>query len=183
MSEKPTGYRVEYASTARAKCKGPKPCSGIVIAKQQLRFGTLVDFRGNQSFTYRHWGCVTPKIIEKMKSQFNDPSELDGYDELRPEDQERISTAFEEGHVAEEDIPETAKKEGAGEDVSEEEGEDKPKKKTAPKKAAAKKSKDEGAEGEAVEKPKKPRAKKAKVVMVRPPSVDVLVDPSLGRRG
>lgn len=85
-----------------------------------------------------------------MKKALSEASELDGYDELNPEDREKIDKAWEEGHVAEEDIPETAKK-AAGEDDGEDE---KPKRK----KAAAKKT-----DEEVGEKPKRVRAPKAKV--------------------
>jgi hypothetical protein len=92
-----------------------------------------------------------------MKKSINEGSDLDGYDELNPEDKEKVDKAWDEGHVAEEDIPESAKK-PAGEDGEEE----KPKRK----KAAAKKTDEEGGE-----KPKKARATKAKVI---PPSMRVL---------
>ena len=59
---------------------------------------------------WRHWGCTTPKIIANMRKQFESAADLDGYDDLKPEDQEKVNKAWEEGHVAEEDIPETAKK-------------------------------------------------------------------------
>ena len=85
-----------------------------------------------------------------MRNSFNDPSELDGYDELKPQDKERVNKAWEDGHVADEDIPESAKK-PAGE-VSDED--DKPKKK----KPSAKKDAEEVGE-----KPKGARAAKAKV--------------------
>lgn len=63
-----------------------------------------------------------------MKRYFDVASDLDGYDELRPEDQAKVDKAWEEGHVEDEDIPESAKKaEG-----DEEEEDEKPKKKRAP---------------------------------------------------
>ena len=77
-------------------------------------------------------------------------SELDGYDDLNSEDKNKLSKAWEDGHVAEEDIPETAKK-----PVGEDGGEEKPKKK----KATAKKTDEVGGE-----KPKKARATKVKVI-------------------
>ena len=80
--------------------------------------------------SWRHWGCVTPKIISNMKESFNEADELDGFDELKPEDQERVQKAWEEGHVAPEDVPESAQG-GDGEDDEE----DKPKKKGGKKKA------------------------------------------------
>ncbi|KAL0570603.1 hypothetical protein V5O48_011351 [Marasmius crinis-equi] len=145
----PTGYRLEYATSNRAKCKGPKPCSGTVITKGALRFGTTVEFQGKQSFAWRHWGCVTKKQIENMKTQFSEASELDGFEELNSEDQERVKQAYENGHVADEDIPDSARKpEGDGD----EEDDEKPKKK-----GRATKKKDDDDE----EKPKKATKAKA----------------------
>jgi Poly(ADP-ribose) polymerase and DNA-Ligase Zn-finger region len=98
---------------------------------------------------WRHWGCVTPKIIENLKKTFSEASEVDGYDDLSSEDRKKLDNAWEEGHVADEDIPESAKK-TTGED-----DEEKPKRK----KAATKKTDEEGGD-----KPKKSRATKAKVI-------------------
>jgi len=149
-TKKGGGYRLEYASSGRAKCKGPKPCSGTAIGKGELRFGSQVDFRGNVSFAWRHWGCVTPAIITNMKQSFEDADELDGFDDLKDKDKERIRKAWEEGKVADEDIPESAR--GGGDEVDEE---DKPKKKKAP---AKKKAKKDGGEED---KPPKKAAKKS----------------------
>ena len=96
---------------------------------------------------------------------FSEPSELDGYEELKPEDQAKIQKALEEGHVAEEDVPESAKKGEAGDE--EEEEEDKPKKKAAKKRARD----DEEGEEEAAEKPKKARATKAVSVVCLAPMI------------
>ena len=75
---------------------------------------------------------MTAKIIANMQSQFETADELDGFDELRDEDQERVRKAWEEGHVADADIPETARKDAEDEDDA------KPaKKKKADKKEAA----------------------------------------------
>ncbi|KAF9076579.1 hypothetical protein BDP27DRAFT_1210113 [Rhodocollybia butyracea] len=148
------GYRLEYASTSRAKCKGPKPCSGSPLAKGTLRLGSTVDFQGKTSFAWRHWGCVTPKVLSNIKEAHPDASELDGFEALNEADQEKIRKAWEDGHVADEDIPETARK---AEGDAEEDDEEKPKKKA---RAPKKKTDDDGED-----KPKpKPRAKKAKVL-------------------
>lgn len=101
---------------------------------------------------WRHWGCTTPKIIGNMQAKFSDPEELDGFDDLQEEDQERVRRAWTEGHVADDDIPPTARK---SDDAADEE-EEKPKKKRAPAKKKAE------AEGDAEEKPKKKRATKPK---------------------
>ncbi|KIJ65666.1 hypothetical protein HYDPIDRAFT_88670 [Hydnomerulius pinastri MD-312] len=152
-STKKSGYRLEYASSARAKCKGPKPCSGTTIPKGALRVGSIVDFRGNTSYAWRHWGCTTPKILSNMKAQFSSADDLDGFEDLNDEDKDRVRHAFDEGKVADEDIPETARK-ADGDD--EEEDEEKPKKKRAP----SKKKADVEEDGE--ERPNKKRATKAK---------------------
>lgn len=173
------GYRLEYASSNRAKCKGPKPCAGSVISKGTMRFGTTVEFQGKQSFAWRHWGCVTKKVLSNVKEQFEKASEVDGYEDMKPEDQAKVDKAWEDGQVADEDIPETARKaEGEPEEEEEEEkpkkvrgkkkaedGEEKPKKPRAPRAKKAPKA-DEDAEEEAEEKPKKKRAppKKTKEV-------------------
>lgn len=83
-----------------------------------------------------------------MKKSFTEADELDGFDELQPADQDKIRKAWEDGHVADEDIPETARK-AQGDDGADEEA--KPKKKRAPAKKAD--------EGEAA-KPKKARTSK-----------------------
>jgi len=82
-----------------------------------------------------------------MTEKYAEPSDLDGFDELKPEDQAKITTAYQTGSVADEDIPDSARKP---------EGEEKPKK------AAAKKKKADDGE-ESAEKPKKARATTSKV--------------------
>ena len=80
-----------------------------------------------------------------MKKSFGEGSELDGYEDLQPEDQDKVVKAWQDGHVADEDIPDSARK-PAGE-----EGAEKPKK---AKKAPAKKKVTES-DGEAEERPKR----------------------------
>lgn len=61
------------------------------------------------------WGCVSKKVIENTKRKVDAADELDGFEELEPADQEKVKTAWEEGHVADEDIPESARKHPANE--------------------------------------------------------------------
>jgi hypothetical protein len=89
-----------------------------------------------------------------MKKSLDEASDLDGYDTLNAEDKEKVDKAWIDGHVADEDIPESAKK-PAGEEGEE----DKPKRK----KAAAKKTNEEGGD-----KPKRARVTKPKVVQTVP---------------
>lgn len=104
--------------------------------------------------SWRHWGCVTPKIIENVKKSFESAEDLDGFEDLNDEDQQKLKTAWEVGHVAEEDIPPTAKKD--------DDEEEKPKKRATKKK---KEAEDEGEEEEE-EKPKKTKGRKPKVCRI-----------------
>lgn len=45
-----------------------------------------------------------------MKEAFSSADELDGFEDMNKTDQLKITKAFEVGHVAQEDIPESAKK-------------------------------------------------------------------------
>lgn len=55
--------------------------------------------------TYRR-KCTTPKVLENLKSLDNIEEDLIGFNELHEEDQERVKTALEEGHVSESEEPE-----------------------------------------------------------------------------
>ncbi|KAK9430690.1 hypothetical protein V1505DRAFT_370480 [Lipomyces doorenjongii] len=95
-------YRIENAKQGRAGCKGPACKSEAVkIGKGELRLGVFVTIGDNQSWQWRHWTCVTPQVIQNIKSKVESlPEGLDGYDEISPEDQKRVASALEEGHVA-----------------------------------------------------------------------------------
>lgn len=71
-----------------------------------------------------------------MKKSFDEADELDGFEELNDDDQEKIRQAWKEGHVAEEDVPESAQK--PAKDADEVDDEDEEDAKPAKKKAAAK---------------------------------------------
>jgi hypothetical protein len=101
-------YRLEVASSGRAGCQN-KECKDekIKIDKGDLRLGTWVDNEKFQSFFWRHWGCVTPKIIaslieisEETSDGNRDYTLLDGYDDLSSEHQSKVREALEQGHVA-----------------------------------------------------------------------------------
>lgn len=61
-----------------------------------------------------------------MKNVHDEADDVDGFEDLHDDDQDRIRKAWEEGHVANEDIPESARKQ-TGED-SDDDDEEKPKK-------------------------------------------------------
>lgn len=92
-----------------------------------------------------------------MQKSFREASEIDGYEELRPEDQAKVIKAWQDGHVADEDIPDSARK------AVDEDAEEKPKK---ARKAPAKKKKADESDGEAVEKPKKSKAAKVRLLLL-----------------
>jgi hypothetical protein len=99
-----------------------------------------------------------------MKESITEGSELDGYEALKPEDQAKIVNAWQEGHVADEDIPDTARKTADDEDKGEEEKPKKAKRAPAKKKAAAPAA--AGSEVEAEDRPKR-KAKTAAPAKVR----------------
>ncbi|KAL4817961.1 hypothetical protein BDW67DRAFT_158247 [Aspergillus spinulosporus] len=102
-------YRLEQASTGRAGCQN-KECKEqkIKIAKGELRLGSWVDTERFQSWFWRHWGCVTPKVIANINDIVGEGDErdletLDGYEDLPAELQEKVARALEQGHVDDED--------------------------------------------------------------------------------
>lgn len=97
----PTGYRIELAPNQRATCKNTE-CknAGVKILKGEVRFATMITINEHSSWTYKHWGCVTPKVIGNVKEYIaGDMSMLDGFEELPEDLQVEIEKAFEQGHV------------------------------------------------------------------------------------
>ncbi|KAF1959880.1 zf-PARP-domain-containing protein [Byssothecium circinans] len=98
-------YRVEIAKQGRAGCKSTE-CTKAKekIAKGELRMGTLVTIQDHTSWTWKHWGCVTPAQIANLQEESGgDTDMVDGYDELPSEAQERVGYALLHGHVHDED--------------------------------------------------------------------------------
>ncbi|KAI9245709.1 hypothetical protein EDC94DRAFT_628077 [Helicostylum pulchrum] len=103
-------YRLEYAKSDRSTCNGPKsscPSEDYSIGKGELRLG--VEVLNIHGIKWRHWYCTTPKVLENMKSDFREPSGINGWQDLRPEDRERVQRAWEEGEIPENERPESAK--------------------------------------------------------------------------
>ncbi|KAL9585839.1 MAG: hypothetical protein Q9212_001276 [Teloschistes hypoglaucus] len=98
-------YRVELASSKRAGCKNQE-CNKekIKIDKGELRFGVWVTYKETASWSWRHWGCVTPAQIAGLQDTLEGEIEmLDGYEELPNDLQEKVKQAFDNGHVDDED--------------------------------------------------------------------------------
>ncbi|OJJ44311.1 hypothetical protein ASPZODRAFT_769959 [Penicilliopsis zonata CBS 506.65] len=179
-------YRLEEASTGRAGCQN-KECkeAKIKIAKGELRLGSWVDTGNFQSWYWRHWGCVTPKVITNLSETLDevsgadgkDFSELDGYEDLSSENQEKVRKALEQGHVDDEDWkgdPDvnrpgktgfrkraTPKKKKEEEEEEETEGEEKEKEEEKPTKATKRGRADHEEAEPATKKARAPRSKKA----------------------
>ncbi|KAG8525794.1 uncharacterized protein KY384_000554 [Bacidia gigantensis] len=98
-------YRLEIASQSRAGCQnGECKKAGIKIQKGELRHGVFVTIKDYQSWKWKHWGCVTPQVLEHMKDALEGNYDfLDGYDELPEAEQTRVRMALDDGHVADED--------------------------------------------------------------------------------
>ncbi|CAG8908417.1 unnamed protein product [Penicillium egyptiacum] len=100
-------YRFEIAAQGRAGCKAPDCVKEkIKITKGEFRVGTWIDGAGFQSWSWRHWGCFTPKQIVNVKKDLAEDSEenpdfsrIDGFDEIGEELQDKIRKAIEVGHV------------------------------------------------------------------------------------
>ncbi|EPX72507.1 zf-PARP type zinc finger protein [Schizosaccharomyces octosporus yFS286] len=106
MAEGGGGYRVEIAKTGRAGCKS-NLCGRSKIERGQLRFGSFVDSGRFQSWMWRHWGCVTERVIQNVETKLegNIVDNLDGFDEIEDEEvQQKIIRAFKQGHVDDEDV-------------------------------------------------------------------------------
>ncbi|KAL9096681.1 MAG: hypothetical protein Q9165_001169 [Trypethelium subeluteriae] len=95
----------ELASSGRAVCNvTDHKKQGIKIGKGELRMGAWVTFHDTGSWKWRHWGCVTPQVLENIKDTIDGDYELvDGMDELPEEMQDKIKRAIQQGHVDDED--------------------------------------------------------------------------------
>ncbi|KAJ7179589.1 hypothetical protein C8R46DRAFT_1325248 [Mycena filopes] len=154
----PAAYRLEYARSGRSKCKG------TFIANGALRLGTLVTILEDTYFHWRHWGCVTPKVISNMKAIFNEGSEIDGFAQLNEDDRARVVKAWEDNKVANVDIPDSARRGDETDDYRlGTEGAPAPKKKKAARKRKADSSDDEDSDYDGYEEDYRPPHKKQRV--------------------
>jgi hypothetical protein len=78
-------------------------------------------------------------VLKNVKEIHPEASDLDGFEDIGEENQAKLIKAWQEGHVAEEDIPESARKKPADGEDAEGEGSEK---KSAKKRGSAKKKVD-----------------------------------------
>ncbi|CZT50664.1 uncharacterized protein RSE6_11689 [Rhynchosporium secalis] len=112
-------YRVEIALSGRSGCHSTE-CKDakIKIDKGELRLGVWVEFPTGGGWVYRHWGCVTGKILENIRKSIEVPGEpgqyqwdmLDGYDsgdknslDKDPKLQEKVRRCITQGFIDPED--------------------------------------------------------------------------------
>ncbi|KAL8923967.1 MAG: hypothetical protein Q9172_002894 [Xanthocarpia lactea] len=181
------------AASARAVCKNTE-CKNqkIKIGKNELRYGVWVEFGEHQSWAWRHWGCVTPKQLAGLHDKLE--GDVDGYEDLPDDCQEKVKRAIENGHVDDEDwkgdieqnrpgmrgfrSPAAKKKKAEEPELSEAQGGDgspskaSPKKRGRPKKDA---SKDEDNE-EPAQKKTKVTVKKGKKIKAEGEDDDMVED-------
>ncbi|KAI3478558.1 hypothetical protein L1887_59466 [Cichorium endivia] len=81
------------------------------VSMPRIRFATTSDSTTPKIIQNITSDSTTPKIIQNIqeKDGISDPADLDGYEELLPLDQARVARAFADGHVAGEDIPDSAR--------------------------------------------------------------------------
>ncbi|KAE8454507.1 hypothetical protein EG329_000130 [Mollisiaceae sp. DMI_Dod_QoI] len=113
-------YRVEMSISNRAICQATE-CkkAKVKIAKDELRLGTWVEIEERGSWRWRHWGCVTGKMLQNIRAKLEDPSApgtykwdyLDGYEgdekgslERYPDMQEKVRRCINQGFIDPEDF-------------------------------------------------------------------------------
>ncbi|KAH7312019.1 hypothetical protein BKA65DRAFT_159092 [Rhexocercosporidium sp. MPI-PUGE-AT-0058] len=113
-------YRVETALSKRAGCQSTEcKANGVKIDKDDLRLGIWVDYGERAGWTWRHWGCVTGKVLQGLRDLVSDPDTpgsyrwdmLDGYEsgdknslDRNPALQEKVRRCITQGFIDPEDF-------------------------------------------------------------------------------
>jgi len=112
-------YRVETALSKRAGCQATE-CkkNGVKIDKDDLRLGIWVEYGDRGGWSWRHWGCVTGKVLQGLRDLVADPDEpgeyrwdmLDGFEsgdknslDKKPQLQEKVRRCIMQGFIDPED--------------------------------------------------------------------------------
>ncbi|KAJ7647212.1 SNF2 family N-terminal domain-containing protein [Roridomyces roridus] len=103
-----SSHAVGYAKSSRAKCHGPAPCTGTLIANGALRYGeTKLHSQFGETVEWRHWGCVTPAILSRLAT-LNSLDRVAGFSQLSSADQQKIRNAVSLRRVDPSDVPPSA---------------------------------------------------------------------------
>jgi hypothetical protein len=63
---------------------------------------TRRDASNSMHRSWRHWGCTTPKLLTNIKRYVDSAEDLDGFEEVSEENQEKLKKGWEAGKVADE---------------------------------------------------------------------------------
>ncbi|KAF6760296.1 P-loop containing nucleoside triphosphate hydrolase protein [Ephemerocybe angulata] len=99
--------RSKHPKSTRAKCHGPPPCRNSLMRPGTLRYGKVSNDGITETVEWRHWGCVTPAILDQIANVKLDT--IDGFKDLNPSDQQKIRIAVSLRRVDPSDIPATAR--------------------------------------------------------------------------
>ncbi|KZT67187.1 hypothetical protein DAEQUDRAFT_407067 [Daedalea quercina L-15889] len=102
-----TTHAFEYSKSSKAKCHGPPPCKGSPIDLGTLRYGQVNFGPYGETVEWRHWGCVTPDILQRLSTV--QLERVPGFRNLRQEDQSKIRLAVGLRRIDPVDIPDTAR--------------------------------------------------------------------------
>ncbi|CAL1707747.1 unnamed protein product [Somion occarium] len=100
-----------YSKSSRAACHGPPPCKGSTIKAGVIRYGYVNQGPYAQTVEWRHWGCVTPDILNRLAHI--QLEEVRGFEDLSTQDQNKIKIAVGLRRVDPADVPASAKPEPA----------------------------------------------------------------------
>ncbi|KAF8345940.1 SNF2 family N-terminal domain-containing protein [Amanita rubescens] len=92
-----------YSKSTRAKCYGPPPCNGS-MAVGTLRYGQVEPSEFGETVKWSHWDCASPLTLRELAA--SDLENLDGFQELRNSDKQKIRLAIARGRI---DVPGIAK--------------------------------------------------------------------------
>ncbi|KAK7053402.1 hypothetical protein VNI00_004028 [Paramarasmius palmivorus] len=102
-----TDHIFGYSKSTRAKCHGPPPCKGSPLEVGTLRYGKILKTEYGEEVEWRHWGCVTPDILMQLAAA--GLQEVQGYTDLKLQDQHKIRQAVATRSIDPSDVPSTAK--------------------------------------------------------------------------
>jgi len=84
-------YRVEAAKSGRSMCTVSKEH----IEKGDLRLGSFVSMGGSGSYKWRKLSCITSRVAANITKELGGPMNIDGFNEISPEQQAEVLKAFE----------------------------------------------------------------------------------------
>mmetsp|Transcript_21550 Transcript_21550/g.37764 ORF Transcript_21550/g.37764 Transcript_21550/m.37764 type:complete len:280 (-) Transcript_21550:102-941(-) len=89
-------YRVEPAKSGRSTCKASKE----PIAKGELRFGSLVDIGGHETYHWRKLAYITEKQVSNVETKMGGVDKVGGFEDLSTKQQGLLRKAFEKAAAA-----------------------------------------------------------------------------------